>query len=626
MMPTRPMIVSDRSASSPRVSRSPRAWSSKKREAMPRTRRPCEASSSLAFRIRLRQSSSSSTTPAPVRTWVASPTMPSIAPLTKATGRPLCRSVNTLRSNSVCTVLMRLRTESNGRSATRGEARRMAGTSSPASWASCNRAVSVGSPISSSSPPSPTCATASLQSTIAPSMRRAVDGRASRSTASPGLRSTRWSAMSIAVTVIRFSVSVPVLSEQMTVTDPRVSTAGSLRIRALRRSIRCEPMASVNVTTAGRPSGITATATLIAVSTRSVADSPLRAPISTTRPATTTPARASCLPTLSSRCWSGVASLSTSWSRPAMRPSSVCMPVATTMPTPRPAATWVPLYDMQRRSPRATLSWSTGSVSLSTGSDSPVRVASSTRSPATSTKRRSAGTMAPASICTTSPGTSSRAAISTVRPSRTTRTIGTAILRSAAIACSARYSWKNPRRVNNTTMAPIAPASRYLPSSNESTAAPMRISTITAEICSQINRQGLVVPDSAISFGPTSANRRRASSVVRPRSDEPSSLRTSSTERRCQGDAATAGRSRRGDVMSAFQRNDRNVRRRSSRSRCELASRLDLSSVMTTGLVGYSPSVQRSIAAASDHSTGSACGGGRGVGPRGRGIPMSRAP
>jgi len=44
------------------------------------------------------------------------------------------------------------------------------------------------------------------------------------------------------VTVILFWVKVPVLSEQMTVTDPRVSTAGSLRISALRRTIRWAPM------------------------------------------------------------------------------------------------------------------------------------------------------------------------------------------------------------------------------------------------------------------------------------------------------------------------------------------------------------------------------------------------
>ncbi len=65
---------------------------------------------------------------------------------------------------------------------------------------------------------------------------------------------------------MRFSVSVPVLSEQITVTEPSVSTAGSLRMRALRCNMRWAPSASVMVTTAGRPSGTMATATLTAVS------------------------------------------------------------------------------------------------------------------------------------------------------------------------------------------------------------------------------------------------------------------------------------------------------------------------------------------------------------------------
>ena len=66
-------------------------------------------------------------------------------------------------------------------------------------------------------------------------------------------------------TVISFWVSVPVLSEQMTVVQPRVSTAGSLRIRACRRIIFCIPRARQMVTTAGSPSGTAAMAKLTAV-------------------------------------------------------------------------------------------------------------------------------------------------------------------------------------------------------------------------------------------------------------------------------------------------------------------------------------------------------------------------
>ena len=78
-----------------------------------------------------------------------------------------------------------------------------------------------------------------------------------RSCVSPSTSST--------VTVMRFSVRVPVLSEQMTVTEPRVSTAGSLRMRAWRLSMRWAPRARAMVTTAGSPSGTAATAMLMAV-------------------------------------------------------------------------------------------------------------------------------------------------------------------------------------------------------------------------------------------------------------------------------------------------------------------------------------------------------------------------
>ncbi len=64
------------------------------------------------------------------------------------------------------------------------------------------------------------------------------------------------------MTVIRFWVSVPVLSEQITVALPKVSTAGSFRITAFFFTIRCTPSESMIVTMAGKPSGIAATARL----------------------------------------------------------------------------------------------------------------------------------------------------------------------------------------------------------------------------------------------------------------------------------------------------------------------------------------------------------------------------
>ncbi|MNP45984.1 hypothetical protein D3C76_1399520 [compost metagenome] len=66
-----------------------------------------------------------------------------------------------------------------------------------------------------------------------------------------------------ALTVISFMVRVPVLSEQITVIAPRVSTVGSLRIIAFCFAIVCTPRDRIIEIIAGRPSGTEATARLI---------------------------------------------------------------------------------------------------------------------------------------------------------------------------------------------------------------------------------------------------------------------------------------------------------------------------------------------------------------------------
>jgi hypothetical protein len=48
-------------------------------------------------------------------------------------------------------------------------------------------------------------------------------------------------------TIISIRVRVPVLSEQMRETEPRVSTAGRRRMMALRFAMRCTPIARVMV-------------------------------------------------------------------------------------------------------------------------------------------------------------------------------------------------------------------------------------------------------------------------------------------------------------------------------------------------------------------------------------------
>lgn len=66
-------------------------------------------------------------------------------------------------------------------------------------------------------------------------------------------------------TDIWFVVSVPVLSEQITEVQPRVSTEGRLRTMAFFFAILRVPRARQVVMTAGRPSGMAATARATAI-------------------------------------------------------------------------------------------------------------------------------------------------------------------------------------------------------------------------------------------------------------------------------------------------------------------------------------------------------------------------
>ena len=77
-------------------------------------------------------------------------------------------------------------------------------------------------------------------------------------TALPQAVTRRWQ-------VISLRVRVPVLSEQITLVAPNVSTAGSWRTMAWRAAMRCTPMARVMVITAGNPSGMKPTASATTV-------------------------------------------------------------------------------------------------------------------------------------------------------------------------------------------------------------------------------------------------------------------------------------------------------------------------------------------------------------------------
>ena len=153
--------------------------------------------------------------------------------------------------------------------------------------------------------------------------------------------------------VIWFSVRVPVLSVQICEVLPSVSTDASRLTIAPRRASRVVPIARVNATTAGSPSGIAATASETAL-TNSAAKSCPRTSPSTNTTTITAPAIMARV-RLSAAIWrcSGVGSGSASCSIPAIRPISVSIPVAVTTSSACPRVTVVFMNTTVLRSPSA---------------------------------------------------------------------------------------------------------------------------------------------------------------------------------------------------------------------------------------------------------------------------------
>ncbi len=137
-------------------------------------------------------------------------------------------------------------------------------------------------------------------------------------------------------TVILFWVSVPVLSVQMILVEPRVSTEGSFLTRACLLTILLTPRASPTVTTAGRASGIAATASATPQRNISKGSKPLKIPSTATKATTIRVAAPSQRPNWSSFSCKGVLSLSISPRRPASFPKAVLMPVAVITAFPLP--------------------------------------------------------------------------------------------------------------------------------------------------------------------------------------------------------------------------------------------------------------------------------------------------
>ena len=146
-----------------------------------------------------------------------------------------------------------------------------------------------------------------------------------------------------------------------------------------------------------------------------------------------------------------------------------------------------------------------GSVCFSTGTDSPVSAASSICRLTASTSRASAGTRSPARRRITSPGTSSRAGISISSPSRSTVAVGAAISRSASMARSARYSCTKPSSTANSTITAMAMASTPWPRNADRATATSRMTIRTFLNCSSSSAQGETRRAPWSSFGPCSA-------------------------------------------------------------------------------------------------------------------------
>ena len=129
-------------------------------------------------------------------------------------------------------------------------------------------------------------------------------------------------------TVIRFIVSVPVLSTHSAVAEPRVSITGGRRVNTCFCDIRQAPRARNTVSTTGNSSGRSAIAVAIPAS-RPPSQFPRVSPYTTTTTtAASTPTIASAVTRRSiSRC-SGVRSASIVRSAAPILPNSVPVPVS----------------------------------------------------------------------------------------------------------------------------------------------------------------------------------------------------------------------------------------------------------------------------------------------------------
>ena len=413
------------------------------------------------------------------------------------------------RTSSPTTTDMRRRRGSNGNRARCTRARSVS-VSRPRRLAKVSMAASVGSPWARHSP-STSCTYPEEQRT-AERASRSTSARSSgvdRTTVPPGSYPASLATAdppgSHAVTiVIWFRVSVPVLSVQMNVVDPSVSTLSRLRTSTCRRAICSAPHASDKVTVGSRPSGTSATVTPMAKTNPSAAGLPSRSESTKKSPPTPTAMPAT---VRTRRCSSWVSGLGdsavvvVSW---AIDASRVDVPVAVTVASASPSTTNVPAY-------------SATPASMVLGSLSPVSIDVSTSRLCAATVTASAGMRSPESSTIRSSTTTSAASIMIRRPSRRTDTSRGSMARSRSAAWSARFSWTKANTAFTTMTMKIATPSCGRPARS---ASPPAAQSMRAKKWRSwpIRRRSAETPGGAGSwFGPSRANRARASAVVRPR-------------------------------------------------------------------------------------------------------------
>mmetsp|Transcript_5664 Transcript_5664/g.20298 ORF Transcript_5664/g.20298 Transcript_5664/m.20298 type:complete len:411 (-) Transcript_5664:552-1784(-) len=203
--------------------------------------------------------------------------------------------------------------------------------------------------------------------------------------------------------VITFMVSVPVLSEQMHVVEPSVSTPSMFFTSTIFWAMDFDVSVRHTVTVASRPSGTFATMMPI-MKTRLVMKSVSRK----------TPMRKKEMPrnmatpdTIPMKWWisrlMGVSTVSVSSVSAATLPMKVSSAIARTTPKPVPASQFVP--KKARFSVSCGFSALVHSTERSSASGSPVSGALLTFRSVDSMMRRSAGTLSPGLSCTTSPRT-----------------------------------------------------------------------------------------------------------------------------------------------------------------------------------------------------------------------------